>query len=154
MLDPAQLSMQDAARLYARRWDIEMAISILKTELHLHLIWAANPVVIQQQIWAVLIIHQIFAAFRIEIAGRAEVDLFDVSLPLLIEYFPHYARAGTDPIDLFVECGRELRFIRPSSRHETKAPVIPLEAYHALPPDLLLEREPRYAERRCERKAS
>jgi hypothetical protein len=154
VLDPAQLSMREAAQLYARRWDIEMAISILKTELRLHLIWAANPVVIQQQIWAILIIHQIFAAFRLEIAGRAEVDLFDVSLPLLIEYFPHYAHAGTDPIDLFVECGRELGFIRPSSRHETQAPVIPLDDYHTLPPDLVLERKPRYAERRCERKAS
>jgi len=117
VLDPAQLSMREAAQLYARRWDIEMAIAIVKTELGLHLVWAAKPVVIQQQIWAVLIIHQIFAAFRLEIAGRAEVDLFDVSLPLLIEYFPHYARAGTDPIALFVECGRELGFIRPSSRH-------------------------------------
>jgi Transposase DDE domain len=154
VLDPAQLSMREAAQLYARRWDIEMAISIVKTELRLHLIWAAKPVVIQQQIWAVLIIHQIFAAFRIEIAGRAEVDLFDVSLPLLIEYFPHYARTGTDPIALFVECGRELGFIRPSSRHEIQAPVIPLHHYHALPPELILERTPRYAERRCERKAS
>ena len=154
VLDPAQLSMREAAHLYARRWDIEMAISILKTELGLHLVWAAKPVVIQQQIWAVLIIHQIFAAFRMEIAGRAKVDLFDVSLPLLIEYFPHYARAGTDPVELFIEHGRELGFIRPSSRHETQAPVTPFSDYHPLPPDLILERRPRYAERRCERKAS
>ena len=154
VLDPAQLSMREAAHLYARRWDIEMAISILKTELGLHLVWAAKPVLIQQQIWAVLIIHQIFAAFRMEIAGRAEVDLFDVSLPLLIEYFPHYARAGTDPIELFVECGRELGFIRPSSRHETQAPVIGLSEYHPPPPDLVLKRTPRYAQRKCQRKAS
>jgi putative transposase len=154
VLDPAELSLREAAQLYARRWDIEMAISILKTELGLHLVWAAKPVVIQQQIWAVLIIHQIFAAFRMEIAGRAQVDLFDVSLPLLIEYFPHYARAGTDPVELFIEHGRELGFIRPSSRHATQAPVIARGDYHPPPPDLVLERIPRYAERRCQRKAS
>lgn len=154
VLDPARLSMADAARLYARRWDIEMAVNTVKTHLGLHLLWAAKPVLIQQQIWAVLIIAQIFAAFRMEIAGRAEVDLFDVSLPLLIEYFPRYAAAGTDPIELFIEHGRELGFIRPSARTRIQAPLIPLEAYQRPPPDLLLERAPRYARRKCARKIS
>jgi putative transposase len=154
VLDPAQLSLADAARLYARRWDIELAINTLKTHLGLHLFWASKPVVIQQQIWATLIIAQIFASFRIEIAGRAEVDLFEVSLPLLIEYFPHYAHAGTDPIELFVEHGRELGFIRPSSRTKIQAPAIPLGAYRPPPLGLVLQRTPRYAQRRCQRKAS
>lgn len=154
VLDPTQLSLHDAARLYARRWDIELAVNTLKTELGLHLLWSAKPVVIQQQIWGVLILAQIFAAFRLEIASRANVDLFAVSLPLLIEYFPHYTAAGTDPIVLFVECGRELGFIRPSSRIERQAPSIPGEAYHPPPPDLILVRTPRYAGRNCHRHAS
>jgi hypothetical protein len=154
VLDPGTLSIGDAARLYARRWDIEMAVNTVKSHLGLHLFWAANPVVIQQQIWAVLIIAQIFAAFRQEIAARAEVDLFDVSLPLLIEYFPHYIAAGTDPVELFIEHGRALGFIRPSSRTQIHAPSIPLNRYRARSPDLVLQREPRYARRRCGQKAS
>lgn len=154
VLDPADLSIREAAELYARRWDIELAVNTLKTHLNLHLVWAAKPVLIQQQVWAVLIIAQIFAAFRIEIAGRASVDPFEVSLPLLIEYFPHYAYAGTDPIELFVAHGRELGFIRPSSRTRIRAPDIPHSDYQPPPPDLILQREPRYAQRKCNRKAS
>lgn len=152
--DPSLLPLPDAARLYARRWDIEMAVNTLKTHLRLHLLWGAKPVLIQQQLWAVLTIAQIFAAFRMEIAGRANVDLFEVSLPLLIEYFPHYAYAGTDPIDLFVEHGRHLGFIRPSSRTRIEAPDPPLHDYHPPPPDLIRTRTPRYAERTCHRNAS
>jgi hypothetical protein len=154
VLDPAQLGMLEAARLYARRWDIELAIKTVKTHLGLQHFWSATPVGIQQQVWAVLIIAQIFSSFRMEIAARAEVDLFAVSLPLLIAYFPHYAHAGTDPIELFIEHGRQLGFIRPSSRTRIDAPVIPRSAYHPPPPDLVLVREPRYAERNCQKKAS
>lgn len=152
--DPALLSPADAARLYARRWDIEMAVNAVKSQLTLHLIWSAKPVVIQQQVWAVLLIFQIFSAFRLEVAGRAGVDLFEVSLPLLIEYFPRYAYAGTDPIPVFVEHGRELGFIRPSPRTVIHAPTIPPEQIEPPPPDLVRERTPRYAKRRCEQKVS
>lgn len=126
--------MADAARLYARRWDIELAINTLKTHLGLHGVWAAKPVVIQQQLWAVLIIHQIFAAFRLEIAGRAAVGLVADSLPLLSEYFPHYAHPGTDPIARVVEHGRAWGFIRPASRTQIRAPAVPASAYHPAPP--------------------
>jgi hypothetical protein len=152
--DPALLTPADAARLYARRWDIEMAINAIKSQLGLHLIWSAKPVLIQQQVWAVLLIFQIFSAFRLEVAGRAGVDLFEVSLPLLIEYFPRYAYAGTDPIAVFVEHGRELRFIRPSPRTIIQAPTIPPEEIEPPPPDLERERTPRYAKRKCHRKVS
>lgn len=154
VLDPELLSIQDAARLYARRWDIELAINTLKTHLGLRLLWSSKPVLIQQQVWAVLIIAQIVAAFRIEIAARAEVDVFDVSLPLLIEYFPRYAYAGTDPVELFVAHGRELGFIRPAKRAHIQAPVIPPCEYALPPPPLLLVRTPRYAERLHPKKAS
>jgi hypothetical protein len=152
--DPTLLTPADAARLYARRWDIEMAVNAVKSQLGLHLVWSAKPVVIQQQVWAVLLIFQIFSAFRLEVAGRAGVDLFEVSLPLLIEYFPRYAYAGTDPIALFVEHGRELRFIRPSPRTVIQAPTIPPEAITPLPHDILRERTPRYAKRKCTRNIS
>lgn len=154
VLDPELLSIQDAARLYARRWDIELAINTIKTHLGLHLLWSSKPVLIQQQVWAVLIIAQIFAAFRIEIAARAEVDVFDVSLPLLIEYFPRYAYAGTDPVEVFVAHGRELGFIRPAKRAHIQVPVIPPCEYALPPPALFLVRTPRYAHRLHQKKAS
>jgi hypothetical protein len=154
VLDPALLPPADAARLYARRWDIEMAVNAIKSQLGLHLIWSAKPVLIQQQVWAVLLIFQIFSAFRLEVAGKAGVDPFEVSLPLLIAYFPRYAYAGTDPIPVFVEHGRELGFIRPSPRTVIHAPTIPPDQIQQPPPDLVLTRTPRYAQRRCDQKVS
>jgi len=107
--------------------------------------------VIQQQVWAVLIIAQVLQALRLEIAQRAGVDPFEVSMPLLVEYLPRFAVDGRDPIMIFVEQGRALRFIRPSSRTKIRAPTIPKEAMSLPPPDLVLVRTPRYAQRRCHR---
>jgi hypothetical protein len=145
VVDPTVLSMADLARLYARRWDIELAFKTAKVQLRLGLLWAARDGVVLQQVWAVLIIAQVLQALRLEIAGQAGVDPFDVSLPLLIEYLPFFARFGDDPLRAFIEDGVRLRFIRPSRRTRIQAPVLPRDALTAPPPDLVWERTPRYA---------
>ncbi len=149
VLDPTVLPMAEIARLYARRWDIELAFNLVKTHLGLHLLWGAKPVVVLQQVWAVLIIAQVLQALRLEIAGRAGVDPYEVSLPLLVEYLPFFAARGLDPVTVFVEQGRALRFIRPSSRTVIVAPAIPPDDLVPRPPDLVVERPPRYAQRKC-----
>jgi hypothetical protein len=149
VLDPSVLPVADIARLYARRWDIELAFKLVKTHLGLHLLWGAKPAVVLQQVWAVLIIAQVLQALRLEIAGRAGVDPYEVSLPLLVEYLPYFAYRGLDPVAVVVEQGRALGFIRPSTRTAIAAPAIPPEDRTPLPPDLALTRTPRYAQRRC-----
>lgn len=147
--DPRVLAMADVARLYARRWDFELAVDLIKSHLHLHVLWSAKPVVVLQQVWAALIIAQILQALRLEIAARAGVDPFEVSLPLLVEWLPRYAAAGRDPLAAFVEHGRDLRSIRPSARTRVEAPDVPDDHLAPLPPDLVLARTPRYAQRKC-----
>ena len=147
VIQPTQLSLHDIAVLYARRWDIEMAFKLIKRELDLHLFWSAKQTVVLQQVWAVLLIAQILHALQLEIAGRAGVDPFDVSLPLLIEYLPRWN--DVDFVQLAVERGRQAGFIRPSRRIRIKTPPVDLQAYAPLPPDLIRVREPRYAHRRC-----
>lgn len=147
--DPHLLSLEEIARLYARRWDIELAINLVKTHLGLHLLWSAKPVVIEQQVVAALIIAQCLQALRLEIAGRAGVDPFEVSLALLVRYLPQFARRGIDPVDAFLMNAREVGFIRPSTRTVIQAPSIPLQEYQLPPPDLVLTRSSRYANRKC-----
>lgn len=147
VLDPKMMSIHEIALLYARRWDIEMAFKLIKRELGLHLFWSAKNPVIMQQIWAVLTIAQILHGLQMEIAGKAGVDPFDVSLPLLVEYLPRWN--DIDFIALVVKDGREAGFIRPSRRIRIQTPELNLEDYLDPPPDLVLEREPRYAGRRC-----
>lgn len=148
VLDPARLSIHDIASLYARRWDIEQAFKLIKRELGLHLWWSSKAAVIQQQLWAVLVISQILQALRLEIAGRAEVDPFEVSMAMLVEQLPQYLARGWDPIARFVEVGVRMEYIRPSRRTVIRAPDIPLAAYQALDPSLARVRTPRYAERK------
>jgi hypothetical protein len=145
VLDPHKLTLAAIARLYARRWDFELAANLVKQHLQLHLLWSAKDIVIQQQIWAVLIISQILQALRLEIAGRAQVDPFEVSMDLLVHWFPQLAADGKDPIQTFVEVGRDARFIRPSSRLTMEAPNIPPDDLVPRPNDLVLERTPRHS---------
>jgi hypothetical protein len=149
VVDPTVLPMAEVARLYARRWDIELAFTLIKTHLKLHPLWGAKPIMVLQQVWAVLIIAQVLQALRVEIAGRAGVDPYEVSLPLLVKYLPYLAARGQDPVAIIVERGAAMRVIRPASRTVIVAPAIAREAITPPPPDLVLERTPRYAERKC-----
>ena len=147
VIDPHQFSIHEIASIYARRWDIEMAFKLIKRELGLNLFWSSKVEVILQQVWAVLTIAQILHGIQMEIASKAGVDPFDVSLPLIVEYLPKWN--DIDFIALIVEKGREGGFIRPSRRIRIKTPEIDMSEYVAPPPDLILERTPRYAGRRC-----
>jgi hypothetical protein len=142
--DPDVLSAQAILDLYARRWDIECAINLVKTHLGLHLWWSSNEVVIHQQLWAALTIAQILQALRLEIALRATVPVFDVSLALLVRYLPVFAQRGEDPIAVFVERGHAAGFIRPSRRIQMRAPDPPDQPAWSCGP-LPIQRTPRYA---------
>lgn len=146
VLNPTQLSLHEIAVLYARRWDIEMAFKLIKRELGLHLFWSAKTSVLLQQVWAVLLISQILHALQLEIAGKAGIDPFDVSLHLLVEYLPRWN--NVDFIDLVVREGRDVGFIRPSRRIRIQTPALDLDTYLFPPPDLILSRQPRYAYRK------
>ena len=128
-----------------------MALKLVKQHLKLHLLWSSKQVVILQQIWATLIISQVLQALRLEVAYKAGVDPFDVSIGLLVQYAPQYGYEGRDPVKIFVERGRDLGFIRPSRRTRIHAPTIPDQAILPAPPTLALSRTPRYANRNCHR---
>ena len=142
--DPTVLPLCEIARLYARRWDIELAFLTLKRELGLHLIWSSKSAVILAQVWACLIIAQVLQAIRMEVALRADVDAFEVSLPLLIEALPQFGSQGHDGIVECVRQGRRLGIIRPSTRLRIQAPEIPPEQMTPLPQGTVLCRQPCY----------
>ena len=143
--DPRLLSPLALSALYARRWDIELAVKLVKRELKVQLLWSAKSAVIHHQIWAVLIIAQILQALRVEIAGRAGEELFAVSMPLLVQYFPHYAATYDDPVAAYIADGRLLKFIRAPRRVAISGPLIPPEQMCWPPPNLVLTQTPRYA---------
>ena len=143
--EPVTLPLLEIARLYARRWDIELAFKLIKRELGLHLRWSAKTTVVLQQVWAVLIIAQIVQALRLEIAARAGVDLFDVSLTLLIRCLPRFARDGRDPVAVIVATGGGAGLFRPARRVRIRVPRLTPDQLAPAPPDLVIVRTPRYA---------
>ena len=100
--------------------------------------------VVLAQVWACLIIAQVLQAIRMEVALRADVDAFEVSLPLLIEALPQFSLQGRDGIVECVRQGRRLGIIRPSTRLRIQAPEIPREYLIPLPRETVLCRQPCY----------
>ena len=150
VLDPDLLSMSEAARLYARRWDIELAFKALKGELGLGLWWSSHPILVLQQLWGALILAQVLHALHLRVAAEAGVDLFEVSLPVLVKLLALApARpTGESLIQLLVRKGPEQGLFRPSRRYQPVVPAL-LSPYLPAPADLVRTRKPRYAQRKC-----
>lgn len=142
--DPLLLPMADIARLYARRWDIELAFLTLKDLLGLHCWWSSQLPLILQQISLTLILAQVLQALRLRIAAEAHCDPFEVSLPLLVQHLPELLRARQQPIDWVLTYGHTQGFLRSSRRHQVSAPSIPAELIQPLPGDLKLTRKACY----------
>ena len=145
VLDPDLLSIRDISLLYARRWDIEMMFDMVKTHLNLHMLWSSHVNVILHQVFAVFTVAQIILGMRSEIAERANADIFEVSLDLMIRWIPRFAHAGLDPIVAIAERGRFAKIIRPTTRINVNAPEPPLTEYSPLDSAIKLTRQPRYA---------
>ena len=145
VLDPRVLSVREISVLYARRWDIEMMFNLIKTHLNLHVLWSSHVNVVLHQVFAVFTVAQIILGLRSEIATRANADVFDVSLDLMIRWLPRFAEGGEDPVLAMVERGRAAKIIRAASRFRWEMPDVLLERVVWLPGGTVLSRVARYA---------
>lgn len=142
--DPQKLSLPDIARLYARRWDIELAFLTLKEHLGLHHWWSGIDVLRKQQALIVLIVAQLLNATRLLIAAEQGCDPFEVSFPLLVKYLPKHLKEH--PVVWAIQHGHAYDLFRPSSRCVIVAPDPPLYRYVFPPADLQQTRLGNYRE--------
>ncbi len=145
VLEPQRLSLADISALYARRWDIERMFNLVKTHLQLHVLWSSHLTVVLHQVYAVFTVAQISLGLRAEIAERAQAEVDEVSLDLMIRWLPRFAQNGQDPIQHIAERGRFAKIIRPPTRTQRALPELLLSDYLPAPGDLTLTRTPRYA---------
>ena len=152
VLDPYQLPLAEVARLYARRWDIELAFDVLKEHLHVSQLWSAKWEVVQVQIWAGLLLAQLFHGLQVQLAAQEGVEPFDVSIDLLVELLPPLLQRGIAPLSTLGRLGRELGLIRPSTRIQVQTPFVDATWITPAPPEALRPRDTvRYAQRKCAR---
>lgn len=151
VLDPTILPPHEVVELYARRWSIEQAFSLIKRELGLHVLWSAQWEMILTQVYGVLLIAQIVQGLAALIAERADIPVAQVSVRLLLRDLPYLVqRANGDLVGylaaLPVVPGGYLRPTR-TVRYQVprNLPVGPRS------PGLVLWRAPRYARRRSDR---
>ncbi|HEX6553729.1 MAG TPA: IS4 family transposase [Ktedonobacteraceae bacterium] len=150
VLDPTQLSLAELARLYARRWDIELAFCVLKEHLQLSQLWSAKWEVVQVQVWAGLCLAQLFHGLQVQLAAQEGVEPFDVSIDLLVELVPRLLQHGLAPLPYLGRFGREVGLIRPSTRMQVQAPFVDAAWITAAPAEALRPRQSaRYAQRKC-----
>lgn len=146
VLDPKLLPAAHVVEIYRRRWDIEQAFNTLKTHLNLFLLWTGHPALVQVQVWATLTLAQVVNALRIEVAQGAEVELREVSLPLMLRWLPQLAAPGIDPVAILAQRGRLGGIIRPFRGRKYHLPEVKLEDY-TIPPAPPPPRKPRYAQK-------
>ncbi len=123
--DPRQLSLRQIAQLYARSFDIELAFLTLKEYLGPHHWWSGKRVHIEQQLWLILTVAQLYQALRMVVAAELHLDPFDVSLPLLMEQVPCLLQERQAPVAWLREHSWQIGLLRPSTRVQTQAPEIP-----------------------------
>ena len=133
VLDPQQLSLAEIVRLYGRRSYIELAFGVLKEHLAVSALWSAKWSVIQVQIWAALLLAQLFHGMQMQLGVTEGVEPFDVSIDLLIEVVPQLLRQGIAPLPYLGRFGRELGIIRPESPSESRGPFCRCHLDHSCP---------------------
>ena len=144
VLKPSELSAAQVVYLYTRRWDIEQSFNLLKTHLHLYLLWSGRQSVIWLQVYATLIIAQVVLAFRNELAVRTGASLREISLPLLLECLPQLVKDGREPLAELAQHGRRMQIIRPF-RGQVYAVFTPAPEEYTRPKKHPPPRKPRYA---------
>lgn len=124
VLDPRLLPLADVVRLYARRWDIELAFLTLKQHLGLHSLWSGKQELILQQLWVVLLLASLYQRVRLHLAGQLGIDAFELSLPLLLKYLPCMLEQGATHCRGFAATGATLvSFDLPRSSFPSREPL-------------------------------
>jgi len=93
VLDPRQLSAEQAVALYGLRWSIERMFLDVKETLDLHALYASHPNLVAQQVYATALVHTAFRIAQADIARKAKILPEQLSPAKL---FPKLAQAALE----------------------------------------------------------
>jgi hypothetical protein len=111
-----------------------------KSSLRMAHWWSSKQELILVQIWVVLILSHIVYALRERIAMAVHCELFEVSVPLLVELLPKLCSNSDLQLERLVQEGRQLGLLRASPCLALIIPQVELSCYRSAPPDLPRQR--------------
>jgi hypothetical protein len=147
--DPALLPGGERVGLSGRSFDMEWAFRTLKEPLGVRLLWSGKLAVIDQHLWACLLLWQAGMGLQAEMAAPACVEPFEGSIERLVRDAAGLLERGVDLIEAVLTQGRALGIIRPSRRLVPQVPLVALWQYCWAPPELLQPQVPRWAHGKC-----
>jgi Transposase DDE domain len=130
LLDPQLYPALELSRIYARRWRLELCLRDLKTTLGMEVLRCQTPAMIQKEVLAYLIAHNLMRCVMAEAAALYQVHLerisFKGTLDAVRQYSAAMARARNQKLrrllweDLLINLVRDQVPLRPN-RTEPRA---------------------------------
>lgn len=93
LLDPQLYPAQTILEAYLRRWRLEMCLDDLKTTLHLEFLRSRSPAMIQKEMYARLIAHNLIRCVMAKAAAEHQQPLDRISFKGSLDALRHFACA-------------------------------------------------------------
>ena len=93
LLDPVQYPAQEIAEAYLRRWRLELCLDDLKTTLGMEALRCLSPEMVEKELLAFLIAHNLLRWVMTQAAREHEVDLYRISFTGAMDALRHCATA-------------------------------------------------------------
>jgi hypothetical protein len=93
LLDPQQYRAQEILRAYLRRWRLEMCLDDLKTTLEMEMLRSHSPQMVQKEIYARLLVHNLVRWTMAQAAREHTVSLERVSFKGSLDALRQFTQA-------------------------------------------------------------
>jgi len=93
LLDPERYPAQEILQAYLRRWRLEMSLDDLKTTLQMEMLRSRSPDLIQKELYARLIAHNLVRCLMAQAAHQEQVHLDRISFKGSLDALRHFTQA-------------------------------------------------------------
>ena len=93
LLDPKLYPAQQLVALYVRRWRLELCLRDLKTTMGMEALRCKSPDMVERELLAYLVAHNLIRCVIAEAIGRYQVDLERVSFKGSVDALRQYSEA-------------------------------------------------------------
>jgi len=93
LLDPVQYPAEQIGEAYLRRWRLELCLDDLKTTLGMETLHCLTPAMVEKELLAFLIAHNLLRWIMTQAAREHQVDLYRISFTGALNAFRHFSTA-------------------------------------------------------------